>query len=351
MTSFTTAVPGPELARLATELDVDLLLAEAPDELLAEGTPDEQLTAVLAETPCDVALLVPRDESPDGPVFVPFGGVEHDWAAVEIGAWFARAAGSPLRLAGSAAVPEQGKRDASRLLSHGALAVQRVLGISAEPLLTPPGEDGILERAARRPARGRAVEELAPTGPRPDPGATREGGYPSGVAGSAGVFGPADWLHRPRSRASPGPSPRASSKRSQGCRSEPFYPVTRLTPQTRSSRPASRAPPGSNPPWPQPCWLARRCPSLRPVKPRGGHRAAGRGGARPVVSDSEGAVVVGEVHGSQPVPLALEVGHLSKRGVRKDEPPIQFIPPAGQRRGRRLHPPPRRRPTRPRPCR
>jgi nucleotide-binding universal stress UspA family protein len=56
----------------------------------------------------------------------------------------------PLRLAGAAAVPEQGRRDASRLLSHGALAVQRVLGISAEPLLTPPGEEGML--AASRDA-------------------------------------------------------------------------------------------------------------------------------------------------------------------------------------------------------
>jgi DNA-binding SARP family transcriptional activator len=143
--SFTSTAPGEELARLATELDVDLLLADAPDELLAEGAPDEQLTAVLAETPCDVALLVPRDGTPEGPVLVPFGGAEHDWAAVELGAWFAQAAQAPLRLAGAAALPEQGKRDASRLLSHGALAVQRVLGISAEPLLTPPGEEGMLD--------------------------------------------------------------------------------------------------------------------------------------------------------------------------------------------------------------
>jgi hypothetical protein len=78
-------------------------------------------------------------------VLVPFGGAEHDWAAVELGAWFAHASNAPLQLAGAAAVPEQGKRDASRLLSHGALAVQRVLGISAEPLLTPPGEEGMLE--------------------------------------------------------------------------------------------------------------------------------------------------------------------------------------------------------------
>jgi DNA-binding SARP family transcriptional activator len=143
--SFTSTVPGEELARLATELDVELLLANAPEELLADGAPDEQLTAVLEDTPCDVALLVPRDVTPEGTVLVPFGGAEHDWAAVELGAWLARAANAQLRLAGAVAVPEQGRRDASRLLSHGALAVQRVLGISAEPLLIPPGEEGILE--------------------------------------------------------------------------------------------------------------------------------------------------------------------------------------------------------------
>ncbi len=143
--SFTATAPGVELARLAAELDVELLLAEAPDELLADGAPDEQLSALLARTPCDVALLVPRDGTLAGPVLVPFGGAEHDWAAVELGAWLAHADAAPLRLAGAAAVPEHGKRDASRLLSHGALAVQRVLGISAEPLLTPPGEEGMLE--------------------------------------------------------------------------------------------------------------------------------------------------------------------------------------------------------------
>jgi len=143
--SFTSTAPGEDLARLATELDADLLLADAPDGLLDEGAPDAQLTALLEETPCDVALLVRRDETPAGPVLVPFGGAEHDWAAVELGAWLAHAEQVPLRLAGAAAVPESGRRDASRLLSHGALAVQRVLGISAEPLLTPPGEEGMLD--------------------------------------------------------------------------------------------------------------------------------------------------------------------------------------------------------------
>jgi DNA-binding SARP family transcriptional activator len=188
--AFTSTAPGEELARLATDLDVELLLAHAPDHLLALGAPDEQLTAVLAETPCDVALLVPRDATPEGPVLVPFGGAEHDWAAVELGAWLAHADGAPLRLAGAAAVPEHGKRDASRLLSHGALAVQRVLGISAEPLLTPPGDEGMLEasrgagflvvglstrwhREGLGPARLRLAQEATPPtllvrrGPRP----------------------------------------------------------------------------------------------------------------------------------------------------------------------------------------
>ena len=143
--AFTSTAPGSDVARLASELDVELVLARAPDALLDEGVPDERLVALLAETPCDVALLVSRDTATEGAVLVPFGGAANDWAAVELGAWLADAAGVPLRLAGAAAVPAEGKRDASRLLSHGALAVQRVLGISAEPLLTPPGEDGMLE--------------------------------------------------------------------------------------------------------------------------------------------------------------------------------------------------------------
>ena len=78
-------------------------------------------------------------------MLVPFGGAEHDWAAVELGAWLARAEDVPLRLAGATAVPEEGRRDASRLLSHGSLAVQRVLRVSARPLLVPAGAEGLLE--------------------------------------------------------------------------------------------------------------------------------------------------------------------------------------------------------------
>ena len=168
--AFTSTSPGPELARLAAELDVDLLLADAPADLLTDGVPDDQLVATLEKTPCDVALLVPRASVSTGPVLVPFGGAEHDWAAVELGAWLARADGVPLRLAGASSVPEHGRRDASRLLSHGALAVQRVLGISTEPVLLPPGEEGMVE--ASRDA-GRLVVGLSTRWHREGLGAAR----------------------------------------------------------------------------------------------------------------------------------------------------------------------------------
>ena len=144
--------------RLASELDVDLLLTDAPDDLLVDGAPNEQLTATRGRRPATLRCSRPATRVTEGPVLVPFGGADHDWAAVELGAWLAHAAGVPLRLAGTAAVPERGKRDASRLLSHGALAVQRVLGISAEPLLTPPGENGDAGGEPRRgPRRGGPV--------------------------------------------------------------------------------------------------------------------------------------------------------------------------------------------------
>jgi DNA-binding SARP family transcriptional activator len=143
--TFTSAAAGSDVGRLAGELDVDLTLVEAPTTFLTDGLPDEQLAALLAEAPCDVALVVPRTAERTGVVLVPFGGVEHDWAAVELAAWLARAGGFDLRLVGATAVG--GKRDASRLLSHASLAVQRVLGVPAEPVLVPPGEEGVLDAA------------------------------------------------------------------------------------------------------------------------------------------------------------------------------------------------------------
>jgi hypothetical protein len=89
-----------------------------------------------------VALLVrPGDSLRAGPVIVPFGAAWHDWAALDLGAWVARATGAPLQLVGAAGASDAG--DASRLLADASLIVQRTAGIVAEPLLASPGRKGV----------------------------------------------------------------------------------------------------------------------------------------------------------------------------------------------------------------
>ena len=141
---FTTSSPGADTARLAAEQDVDLVLVPAPPELLDDG----DLAELLRAAPCDVAVVVGDDAAEAGPVLVPFAGAEHDWTAIELGAWLAGSWQTPLRLAGP--TTERG-RDASRLLASASLAVQRALGVAAEPLLVEPGEVG-LAAAAREAA-------------------------------------------------------------------------------------------------------------------------------------------------------------------------------------------------------
>jgi DNA-binding SARP family transcriptional activator len=138
--AFTTARPGADLARIATEQEVDLLLVDAPAPLLD----DQAIQAVLLAAPCDVGVLAPRSSLVgQGPILVPFTGAEHDWAAVEVAAWIARSLDASLRLAG----PLESGRDASRLLARASLAVQRALGVDAEPLLVEPGATGLLAAA------------------------------------------------------------------------------------------------------------------------------------------------------------------------------------------------------------
>jgi DNA-binding SARP family transcriptional activator len=137
---FASMEPGGDLIRLASEQDVDLLLLDARPALLE----DEVTRTVLRGAACDVAVFVARDSpSTTGPVLVPFAGAEHDWSAVEFGAWMARNQDVPLRLAG----PEEHGRDASRLLARASLAIQRALGVAAEPVLVEPGPDGLIEAA------------------------------------------------------------------------------------------------------------------------------------------------------------------------------------------------------------
>ena len=128
--AFVSNAPGADLARLAAEQDAELLVAGP----LAAG----ELEHLLAAAPCDVAVA-PRPElsfEPSAPVVVPFGGAREEWAALELGAWIARAHDLALTLLGTEALED--RRDASRLL--------RFAGTSAEPVLVPPGAAGILEQ-------------------------------------------------------------------------------------------------------------------------------------------------------------------------------------------------------------
>ena len=186
--AFTSVAPGADLARLATEQDVDILLVDAPKGLLE----DARLLSLLDDTPCDVAVVVGDHSEMRGPVLVPFSGFEHDWAAVELGAWFAQALERPIQLAGPSTGP--GGRDASRLLASASLVLQKALRVEADPLIVEPSPAALVAAAGgaglvivglterwRRQGLGRARTALATT-----PGLTtllvRRGLRPGGLA-------------------------------------------------------------------------------------------------------------------------------------------------------------------------
>ena len=144
--AFTTVDPAHEVVRLAQTYDAKLVLLDAPPDLDAPRLPRD-LAGVLERSPADVGVLSGGEIEwePDARVVVPFGGAEHDWAALEVAAWLGSATRARLRLVGTGAV--EGRRDASRLLADAALAVQRLAGVSCEPLLVDPTEEALLDVA------------------------------------------------------------------------------------------------------------------------------------------------------------------------------------------------------------
>ncbi|HMK93706.1 MAG TPA: AfsR/SARP family transcriptional regulator, partial [Thermoleophilia bacterium] len=163
--AFVSGAPAEDLIRLAGEQDVDLVLLDGAPSL----TDDSVLADMLTGAPCDVAVLVGGQPGP-GRVLVPFVGADHDWAAAELGAWLAGALEVTLLLAG----PREGEagRDSSRLLASASLAVQRSLGVAAEPLLLDTGPDELVAAAgsagivvvglsARWPKEGLGTARLA----------------------------------------------------------------------------------------------------------------------------------------------------------------------------------------------
>jgi DNA-binding SARP family transcriptional activator len=145
--AYTTLEPGDDAALVAAEHDADMILVDAPPGLLDDGRLDDEVATILTRAACDVAVLTGRGMIRSGPVVTPFGGVEHDWSAIEVAAWLAQSLDTSLRLLGREADPAAGRRDASRLLARASLLVQQVIGIVTEPVLVPPGEQGVLEAA------------------------------------------------------------------------------------------------------------------------------------------------------------------------------------------------------------
>jgi len=148
-TAFLSAEPDADLVRLAEEEEVDLLLLDASRPILGRVVPRGIIGSVLERAACDVGVLIARSgRSPvvdaQRPVVVPFGGSEHDWAALELGSWIAGARGASLRMLGASGDRDEGGPDASRLLAMASLVIQRLTGLAAEPVLVEPGHEGVL---------------------------------------------------------------------------------------------------------------------------------------------------------------------------------------------------------------
>jgi DNA-binding SARP family transcriptional activator len=141
--AFTTIEPGRDAVRLATSYDVDLVLIDAPRGLDDDRVPDD-LATLFEHSPADVAVLAGAGMRSGSGIFVPFAGGDHDWAALELGAWLSSATRAPLRLIGTKADPRRGQRDASRLLADASLAVQRVVGVDTQPLLVDPTAEALV---------------------------------------------------------------------------------------------------------------------------------------------------------------------------------------------------------------
>jgi Kef-type K+ transport system membrane component KefB len=147
--AFTSVLPGNDYARLASEPEVDLIMLDGRRPLLGDGVPRGPVGDVLEKAPCDVAVLVEREGvpeiGPERPVYVPFGGAQHDWAAVELAAWIASLNGAPLRLIATGAGSTNGTTDeAPRRLAQVALVVQQLAEIQVEPMVVDTATGGVL---------------------------------------------------------------------------------------------------------------------------------------------------------------------------------------------------------------
>jgi DNA-binding SARP family transcriptional activator len=119
--AFSTTDAPADAAHLVAAQDAELVLVDAMDDF----------EALCASSPVTVALVAGAEADFGGRgVAVPFGGSEHDWAALELAAQLTL---GPLQLVGTRAQP--GRRDASRLLADTSLTLQRIARVEAVPVL------------------------------------------------------------------------------------------------------------------------------------------------------------------------------------------------------------------------
>ena len=153
--AFTSTDHAADIVRLAATQQVELLVldADAGRALASFEAPSPQRfsTGPPVTWPCpSCARTTTLDLSAgaDRAVLVPFGASPHDWAALELGCWVAKAHGAPLRLLGIA--PDHRAGPARREPAAGRRLADRPARSPAscpEPVLVQAGADGILEAA------------------------------------------------------------------------------------------------------------------------------------------------------------------------------------------------------------
>jgi DNA-binding SARP family transcriptional activator len=141
--AFATRDEARDIAALAAENEADLVLLDIGELEQGRARLPPAIRACLEAITADVALLAGDPPAPGALVAAPFGGGTHDWAATELAALVARGDGGALRLIGVTSADD----DASRLVARAALAVQRAVGLDAEPALAEPGVDSLLAAA------------------------------------------------------------------------------------------------------------------------------------------------------------------------------------------------------------
>ena len=146
--AFVSADPGGDVAEVAEREQIDLVLIDGRRPLRGGAVPRGEVQRVLEDAPSDVAVLVARDGDAVLPergdhaaIVVPFGGADHDWAALELAALLASATGAQLRLCGGAR-PDEVPR-VQRLVDDAAAMVRVYAGVETDCTLVEPGFEGM----------------------------------------------------------------------------------------------------------------------------------------------------------------------------------------------------------------